>query len=213
METVSTLDSNMFNVIENATKAETLQKLQLVICSVIMSLRDDLNIQRFVNSANQFCELLEVLPSDADGWIEQILIALSDLYSSAHHLPDNEISEGALDAESYEVNDNEWTVILDRVASILGKQRYYWEYFDPSEPIDADNDPVVGDLADDLSDIYRDIKPGLRAWDIVDDKSLAEVVFDWKYPNFGSHWGDHALSAMRVLHPLCFTRGLNFEAG
>jgi hypothetical protein len=180
----------------------------IVMATIIMSLREDPNIQRFVNSANHFCELLEVQSINSDRWVEQILKALSELYSSAHHLPDNEISDGTLDEESYDVNNNEWKVIFDRVASIFGEQRYYWEYFDPSEPIDANNEPVVGDLADDLADIYRDIKPGLCAWDVVNDELLADVVFDWKYPNFGSHWGDHALSAMRVLHPLCFMGGI-----
>jgi hypothetical protein len=67
----------------------------------------------------------------------------------------------------------------------------------------------MGDLADDLADIYRDIKPGLRAWDTEEEGYLDEVVFDWKLPHFGSHWGIHAVGAMRALHPLVFLRGLD----
>ena len=66
----------------------------------------------------------------------------------------------------------------------------------------------MGNIADDLTDIYCGIKPGLKAWDSNDERLLPEIIFGWKYPLFGSHWGVHAVSAMRALHPICFLRGL-----
>ena len=43
------------------------------MATIIISLSDDPNIQRFVHSTNHFCELLEVLPTNGDDWVEQIL--------------------------------------------------------------------------------------------------------------------------------------------
>jgi hypothetical protein len=94
------------------------------------------------------------------------------------------------------------------VQRALGSQDGYWAYFDPSEPPDSDENPVFGSLADDLADIYRDIKPGLRAWDSDNDSYLETIVFEWKTPNFGSHWGVHAVSVMRALHPIALLRGV-----
>lgn len=98
------------------------------------------------------------------------------------------------------------------VQRALGPQEAYWAYFDPSEPPNSVEQPIFHSLADDLADIYRDIKPGLRAWDTCDDSYLETIVFDWKTPLFGSHWGVHAVSAMRALHPIVFWRGIYKDA-
>ena len=94
----------------------------------------------------------------------------------------------------------------------MGLQAFYWCYFDPSEPLDAIEEPCISDLGDDLADIYRDIKPGLRAWETHNDEYLPAIVFDWKEPLFSSHWGVHAVNAMRALHPIAYLRGLQRPA-
>jgi hypothetical protein len=81
-----------------------------------------------------------------------------------------------------------------------------------SEPRDAAAELVFGDIGDDLADIYADVKPGLRAWEMGVDDFLPKIVFDWKFPLFGSHWGVHAVSAMRALHPIAFLRGIQKTA-
>ena len=174
-----------------------------------MNLRNNTDILNFVVAAKTFCDLVVTPSDDAGKWVEQVLSTLSGLYAFAHHLPELSIEDTPeVDEEICDVSDEEWKHVSNNVASLLRDQRYYREYFDPSEPIDAEVKPVIGDIADDLSDIYRDIKPGLRAWDTEDDALIPDIVFNWVHPNFRSHWGDHALSAMRVLHPLCFIRGI-----
>ena len=70
---------------------------------------------------------------------------------------------------------------------------------------------LCGSLADDLADIYADVKPGIRAWDSEEDSYLEGIAFGWKTPLFGSHWGVHAVSAMRALHPIAYMRGIQKE--
>jgi hypothetical protein len=72
--------------------------------------------------------------------------------------------------------------------------QYYQEFHDPS--VDSSEEPVVGDLADDLTDVYIDLKGGL---DLLDQGLEPESVWYWRYL-FGSHWGRHAASALRTLH-------------
>jgi hypothetical protein len=71
--------------------------------------------------------------------------------------------------------------------------RYYAEIFNnlviPAE------DSVVGDLVDDLGDIYSDVSPGL---DLFDSGRIKEAENHWRFW-FAHHWGEHATSALRAL--------------
>ena len=123
-------------------------------------------------------------------------------------MPEYDFDDEFYSKDDYDISSVETRSIMSKLMDILKEQTWYWVYFDPSEPPDSNDEPVMGNLADDFTDIYRDIKPGLKAWDSMDDKLLPEIVFDWKFPLFGTHWGVHAVSAMRALHPLCYLRGL-----
>jgi hypothetical protein len=71
--------------------------------------------------------------------------------------------------------------------------QHYSEIFSPLVPQD---EPVVGDLADDLVEIYRDIAAGLH-W--LDAGRVDDALWEWGF-NFQVHWGEHASSAIRALH-------------
>jgi hypothetical protein len=178
-----------------------------------MSIRQHPDVLQFHRAAERFCRLLESQPADANQWVEDILAALARLYACGHALPAFGMRDEAPDIrERFDVGDEEWQRVYSLVHEVLGGQSAYWAYFDPSEPPDSGDEPVLGDLGDDLADIYRDIKPGLRGWEAGPEAILADIVFDWKFPLFGSHWGVHAVSAMRALHPLAFLRGLQRPA-
>lgn len=71
---------------------------------------------------------------------------------------------------------------------------FYREVFDPA--IEGKEEPVAGDVADDLSDIYSDLIKGL--W-LLDHGHAVAAVWTWKL-SFAGHWGRHAVSALRALH-------------
>lgn len=174
-----------------------------------MNIRENAQALAFKNAAERYCALLESVPADGNGWTEQVLEALACLYAAAHSLPELGLSDSASDMpDSLDVTREEWKSVHALAKGVLGTQEMYWAYFDPSEPAETDEKAVVHSLADDLADIYRDVKPGLRAWQTGDDVMLRTIVFGWKTPLFGSHWGVHAVSAMRALHPIVFLRGL-----
>tara|TARA_R110002096_G_scaffold77896_12_gene183606 strand:- start:125338 stop:125571 length:234 start_codon:yes stop_codon:yes gene_type:complete len=64
-----------------------------------------------------------------------------------------------------------------------------------------DPEPVVGDLADDLGDIYGDIAPALMAWEAGTSR-IDDILFEWRGVSFSTHWGVHASQALRVMHKL-----------
>jgi hypothetical protein len=58
----------------------------------------------------------------------------------------------------------------------------------------------TGDLADDLADIYRDLLPGVAAWELSGDAYTDDILFQWVHFGHLHHWGRHAVNAMRALH-------------
>lgn len=73
----------------------------------------------------------------------------------------------------------------------------YWEVFDPYKH--DDNEPVAGSLADDVLDIYGDIRRGLALWEA---SQTQNAIWEWRF-HFDVHWGDHAVDALRALHHAC----------
>jgi hypothetical protein len=173
-----------------------------------MRIREHRDVVSFRLAAARYCQLLESAPTDADRWAGEVLAAVATLYACGHALPEFSVDSDADIPGEFSVSDDEWKQVYRIVQDVFGTQAFYRCYFDPSEPLDAKLVPCVGDLSDDLADIYRDIKPGMRAWDANDDGYLLKIVFDWKLPLFGSHWGVHAVSAMRALHPIVYLRGI-----
>jgi Domain of unknown function (DUF5063) len=86
----------------------------------------------------------------------------------------------------------------------LGRHDAYRDVFDPTAL--AARDVITGSLADDLGDIYRDLKEGLLAWDTADPGTQRDAVWQWRF-GFQSHWGRHLAAALRVIH---FLRHVHF---
>lgn len=77
----------------------------------------------------------------------------------------------------------------------LGDKDLYWEVFDPY----VEANPVAGSLAEDVLDVYRDIRRGLTLWDA---SQMQNAIWEWRF-GFDAHWGDHAIDALRALHRAC----------
>jgi hypothetical protein len=90
--------------------------------------------------------------------------------------------------------------IKERTAANLGGDRPYRVVFNLFDPDEA---PVGTILSDDLSDIYCDIQKGLLS--ITSDSQVVStsVVWQWKF-DLESHWGRHAVNALKALHVLVF---------
>jgi hypothetical protein len=71
--------------------------------------------------------------------------------------------------------------------------QHYSEIYSPGVPPDP---PRVGDLADDLVAIYRDVSLGLH---LHDHGRVDDALWQWGF-GFQSQWGQYASSAIRALH-------------
>ena len=76
---------------------------------------------------------------------------------------------------------------------LLGDKDSYWMAFDVAQ----DGQSMSGSLADDLTDIYCELKHGLR----LVDREPSKAMDDW-CSGFRMHWGQHLMDAERHLYEL-----------
>ncbi len=144
---------------------------------------------------NDFCKLA----SDFCLWAE----GEPNNEKEEHFLATNYVAKlylGGLELPICEpIKEHDWIVSKEAAEKVFKRFsslpfQYYWEIYHPVavEP----EEPVTGDLCDDLRDIYIDIKNGLAIWN---KGNNVDAVFHWKN-TFGFHWATHAVSALKALH-------------
>ncbi|MBX3215757.1 MAG: DUF5063 domain-containing protein [Labilithrix sp.] len=140
----------------------------------------------FVRAAESFCKC--VTSAGTVTVIERLEHArreLLALYSAGAMLPNAErVTER--EAPRYPVPEG-WPGFEEH--------EVYWEVFDPYE----ESVPVAGSLSDDILDVYGDVRRGLWHWE---KGNMADAVWEWRF-SFDTHWGDHAVDALRALHRAC----------
>ena len=74
---------------------------------------------------------------------------------------------------------------------------YYREFFDPDPTLNEE--PVMGDVEDDILDTYKDMKAGYLLYE---RGETTEALWHWSFLH-RIHWGRHAVGALFALH--CFS--------
>jgi len=157
---------------------------------------------QFIDIAQAFLGLIDDEGLPLAELLAQLQKLLPALYCSALDLPEADpTDEPDIDRFSHD----QWNELFKRIGSKIGRWSYYQEMFDPYDSLETS--PVVGDLADDLSDIYRDLVEGVELRKM---GRYADAIWAWKF-NFQIHWGEHALSALRAIHTIAFTYDFETE--
>jgi hypothetical protein len=139
--------------------------------------------------ARHYCELVESLNEGNIQWLQEIASLLPRLHVAvaALNLPEPDCSHHTiadLDAR-FE--------LYTHLRQLLGERDSYWMEFD----VAGDGQTMSGSLADDLTDIYCELKHGLSML----DEEPQKAVEDW-HNGFLLHWGQHLLDAERHLYGL-----------
>ncbi len=149
-------------------------------------------IVEFTKLVNEYCSWAVSKQDPKTDEAFYALKLLSNLYAKALELPDCEATDML---ETDEIPDIDYNAIHKQFSKI--PFQYYREIF---HPLNIENEePVMGDIADDLADIYKDLKDGL--W-YINNGSELDAVYYWKF-TFGIHWGKHATGALSALHSYC----------
>ncbi len=159
---------------------------------------------RFARIANQFCSLVDsALNLERADLLLQIYRILPKLIDEAISLPDLELSdndepneEDGQPGSSTNARQSlqQWDQLYRLLKEKLGDWDRYSQMFDPT----MDDKAISGSLADDIADIYRDVKEGLV---LAEARAAApeDVIWDWRL-SFYSHWGKHAMDALLAVH-------------
>lgn len=155
-----------------------------------------------VEAVRACCALLEQPGAvDADVVARRVVSALARLVAAVTDLPDAGAGAGADDdaadvLSAFDVDGQQWQVVYRRVGEVLGPYSGYYQEANRPFDVGGPQSTSLGDLADDLADIWRDLAPGLLALDA--GVSPRDVVEDWR-TSYRVHWGYHATSALGVL--------------
>jgi len=151
------------------------------------------SVANFAAEAERFESWARDATDEGEWAAREALLRITHLYVAALQLPpawSDELSEAA---EPERVNHDEWQTIFSRCSRLPFDS--YTVVFYPLE-VPASEEPVVGSVADDIADIYRDVFSGLRAYR---SGRRAEAIWEWGF-GFREHWGRHATDAIGALH-------------
>lgn len=143
-------------------------------------------LEVFADATERFCAWAEGAAGDNATEATTARFHLAQLYVAALGLRDP-----TPDWDVEGPTDSEWELMHKRFGALPFQ---YYSCVDPHAV--PGEEPVVGDLADDLADIWRDLKLGLTAYR-AGDRTAAEGI--WLF-NFVIHWGRHATDALLALH-------------
>jgi hypothetical protein len=119
---------------------------------------------------------------------------LPELYRAALELP-AVTPPGYVDEDEDEPDHERWWAVQDDLREVLGDADHYWDVFDPTEPNAL---AMTWSLAEDLAEIYRDVREGLDLAEKEGSVSPARVVRAWRF-DWEHHWSRHALGALRAV--------------
>lgn len=153
--------------------------------------------KRFAMIAREFCSIIDSAPGKTrSDFLVEIYEILPKLIAGAIGLP-------ALSLEDSDESDNAGLGIRAELSQErlhkaltqkLGDWSTYRLVFDPTKDADA----IYGSLADDLADIYRELKEGLSSLGN-EGGDFREITWHWRF-SYYSHWGWHAVHALTATH-------------
>jgi hypothetical protein len=147
-------------------------------------------LESFVEEVRVFCDWVEKPPANSDSELKILMRLLAQLHIRVLELP--EFEAGDDDIEPEQPSQEALGKICGRFGSL--PVNYYTMCFDPLAV--PPEEPVEGSLADDVSDIYSDLKQGLSLYDA---GHTSEAGWQWNF-SFLTHWGKHLTSAQCALH-------------
>ena len=139
--------------------------------------------------ARSYCELIESVDDADHSWLNEIATLLPRLHVAVSALG----AEPDCPDHSVRVDLDDRFELYTSLRKQIGIRDSYWMEFDMAEGEHA----MSGSLADDLTDIYYELKNCLH---LLDDAE-SEVMENWR-KGFHCHWGQHLVDAERHLYVL-----------
>ena len=159
------------------------------------------NVVEFVAVANEFCKYAEHASELKEGEMLKILQRLLPfLYIKATFLPPFE--PFFEDGNEKFVMEADWTRIHGAFKKQFGTADDYLEVFD--ERFDNSVTPVLSSLAENMADIYQDIKDFLLLYQTGTREVMNDALWECKM-NFENIWGQKLVNSLRAIHHFIYS--------
>ncbi len=152
----------------------------------------------FLDSAAVLCGLIESVaePSVAERpSVNRVRVAVAEVLAAGWRLP--EVEPGPDEFEVPEISHEEWHRVFAGVQEWIGE----FEYYSTNQVLRGRGTRKVttGSVADDLADIWRDLRSSLEA----ERQGMSWRDAAWQARlDLDTHWGTHAVEVLRALHRL-----------
>ena len=160
--------------------------------------------EHFGAIAQKYCDVVDSASNlEKRELLAQVYEILPALIDAAIRLPlpnnieddsEEKVNEGSVQTHPTRMNGDSWHKLYGSLKERLGDADLYWMVFDAVKGTEA----IRGSLADDIADIYRDLKEGLA---FKNKGSLQDAIWEWHF-GFDSHWGHHAIGALKAIHDI-----------
>lgn len=159
------------------------------------------NVVEFVAVANEYCKYAEhagELKGDEMLRILQRLLPL--LYLKASLLP--ALEPFFEDENEKFVTESDWYRINDAFKNKFGTANDYLELYD--EKYIESETPVPSSLAENMADIYQDIKNFLLLYQTGTQEVMNDAIWECRL-NFENIWGQKLVNALKAIHKFIYS--------
>jgi len=147
-------------------------------------------LTEMVDVAGDFCRLIDHALARPGDWLESLFRLMPRLHAAVTALNAYDTGETPL----FDTDLDARFELYSHLRKVLGERDSYWLEFDAA----PEEVHMSGSLADDLTDIYFDLRHGLDMLDEVWPQRAAQV---WQ-SSYRMHWGQHLVDAERHLYAL-----------
>ncbi|MBL3589192.1 MAG: DUF5063 domain-containing protein [gamma proteobacterium endosymbiont of Lamellibrachia anaximandri] len=152
--------------------------------------------QNITDVARNFCELVDRLQDGDEKWLQEVASLLPRLHAAVSSIEQPDEDDGHYVFADLDARFE----LYSYLRQLLGERDGYWMEFDVAE----DGQSMSGSLADDLTDIYCELKHGLKVMEGEPDQAIE----GWR-KGYHLHWGQHLVDAERHLYELKARNQLN----
>lgn len=158
------------------------------------------------SAANEYCQLIEHVDRVGGDWLEKLSCILSNIHTAILVMGRQVDSTGGSFQHS-SVDYERRFELYSQLHRLLGERDKYWLEFDTDVDTDNGMSNMSGSLADDITDIYFELKSGLELLTTDPDHPF-RAAKRWQ-SGFVLHWGQHLVDAERHLYELNVYRQLS----
>ena len=144
-------------------------------------------------AAAAYCAVVEGAEGlGRDRFVRDAASTLAMVVALAYRIPPIPVTSDDDESEPDGIPHEVWRSVMKSVQTVLDEWDDYWTTMSIHEET-----PVNLSLADALADIWRDLRAGLDA--LGSGAPAEDALWEWRF-GLRTHWGNHAVEALRALH-------------